>query len=115
MTPKQRVHAALRKEPVNRIPIFMWFHPGTRLRLADLLEIAPQHVDTLMGNDVRMTWVNNNYAMEGFVHERDGQSHVENIFAMYDKAGVTREAIHDGAAGLRAGSVAGDARCGRFE
>ena len=26
---------------------------------------------------MRQTWVNNNYAMEGIVHERDGESHVD--------------------------------------
>jgi hypothetical protein len=31
----------------------------------------------VLGNDVRMTWVNNNYCMEGIVHERDGQWHVD--------------------------------------
>jgi uroporphyrinogen decarboxylase len=30
-----------------------------------------------MGDDVRMTWVNNNWAMEGVVHERAGESHVD--------------------------------------
>ena len=29
MNSKQRVHAALRREPVDRVPIFMWFHPAT--------------------------------------------------------------------------------------
>ena len=77
MTPKQRVHAALRREPVDRIPIFMWFHPGTTVLLAELLEIPSKHVDVVMGNDVRMTWVNNNRAMEGIVHEHDGQGHVD--------------------------------------
>ena len=51
--------------------------PGTVDLLARLLEIPRQHVDVAMGNDVRMTWVNNNYAMEGIVHERDGESHVD--------------------------------------
>jgi uroporphyrinogen decarboxylase len=30
-----------------------------------------------MGNDVKMTWVNNNYAMEGITHEHDGESHID--------------------------------------
>ena len=68
MNSKQRVHAALRREPVDRVPIFMWFHPGTTTLLANLLEIPAEHVGAVMGNDVRMTWVNNNYAMEGIVH-----------------------------------------------
>ena len=77
LTSKQRVHAALRREPVDRIPIFMWFHPETRVRLGRLLEIPPDRVPDVMGNDVQMTWVNNNYAMEGIVHEHDGESHVD--------------------------------------
>ena len=73
MNSKQRVHAALRREPVDRLPIFMWFHPQTAIILARLLEVPPSQVDTVMGNDVRMTWVNNNSAMEGIVHEHDGR------------------------------------------
>jgi uroporphyrinogen decarboxylase len=30
-----------------------------------------------MGNDIRQTWVNNNYAMEGIVHEREGEGHTD--------------------------------------
>lgn len=77
MTGKERVHAALRREPVDRVPIFMWFHPGTADHLAELLEIPPAYVGQAMGNDVRQTWVNNNYAMEGIVHEKDGDGHVD--------------------------------------
>ncbi|MCX7037969.1 MAG: hypothetical protein NT005_02370, partial [Spirochaetes bacterium] len=77
MTPKQRVHAALRREPVDRVPVFMWFHPQTARRLGDLLEIPADLVGAAMGDDVKMTWVNNNYAMEGIVHEREGEGHVD--------------------------------------
>jgi len=77
MTPKERVYASLRREPADRIPIFMWFHPGTRVRLAELFEVPLDQVDTVLGNDVRMTWVNNNYCMEGIVHDQDGQGHVD--------------------------------------
>jgi len=77
MTSKERVHAALRREPVDRVPIFMWYHPQTRERLGRLLEVPPQYVPAVMGDDIRQTWVSNNYAMEGIVHEHDGQSHVD--------------------------------------
>lgn len=100
MTPKQRVHAALRREPVDRVPIFMWFHPETRTLLADLLEIPAACLDDVMGNDVRMTWVNNNYAMEGILHERDGESHVDFWGIEWTKQGpynqVTRFPLLDG-------------------
>ena len=77
MDAKQRVHAGLRRQRVDRIPVFMWFHPQTAQRLARLLEIPPSRVPEAMGDDIRQTWVNNNYAMEGIVHEREGESHVD--------------------------------------
>ena len=77
MTPKQRVHAALAREPVDRVPVFLWFHPETAGRLAHLLEVPASEVGAAMGDDVRMTWVNNNWAMEGVVHEREGERHTD--------------------------------------
>jgi uroporphyrinogen decarboxylase len=77
MNSKQRVHAALRREPVDRLPIFMWFHPATAQRLSRLLEIPVSRVAEAMGDDIRQTWVNHNYAMEGIVHEHDGESHLD--------------------------------------
>jgi hypothetical protein len=77
MNSKQRVHAALRRQPVDRIPIFMWFHAQSRAILAETLEIPAGQVDMVIGNDVRMTWVNNNAAMEGVVHEQDGEGHID--------------------------------------
>lgn len=77
MRPKDRVHAALRKEPVDRVPVFMWLHPDTKTRLSDILEVPPAALDFVFGNDVRQTWVNNNYAMEGIVHEHDGEGHID--------------------------------------
>jgi len=55
----------------------MWFHPATAEHLSDLLEIPASYLGQAMGNDVQQTWVNNNYAMEGVVHEKDGESHTD--------------------------------------
>jgi uroporphyrinogen decarboxylase len=77
VTPRQRVAAALKKQPVDRVPIFMWFHPDTTRLLAELLEIPGAFVAQAMGNDVAQTWVSNNYAMEGIVHDNDGEGHVD--------------------------------------
>jgi uroporphyrinogen decarboxylase len=105
MTSKQRVCAALRKQPADRVPVFMWFHPDTALKLGSLLEIPASDVPEAMGNDVRQTWVNNNYAMEGIVHERDGESHLDwwgirwlkqhgfNQISKYPLAGASREQV----------------------
>ena len=77
MRPKDRVHAALRKQLTDRIPVFMWLHPDTSRRLARLLEIPEGCLHEVLGNDVRQTWVNNNYAMEGIIHQEDGDSHTD--------------------------------------
>jgi len=74
---RERVIAALKKEPADRVPVFMWFHPLTTLHLAELLEIPAGLVGEAMGNDVKQTWVNNNFAMEGITHERDGDWHID--------------------------------------
>ena len=73
MNSKERVHAALLKQPVDRIPIFMWYHPATAQKLSHFLEIEPKYFDQVMCNDVRQTWVGNNFAMEGITHDLDGE------------------------------------------
>ena len=77
MLPKERVHAALRRQPVDRVPIFMWFHPATTVRLASALDVPVALVPEVMGDDIRQAWVGNNHAMEGVVHQRDGDSHMD--------------------------------------
>jgi uroporphyrinogen decarboxylase len=93
VTPKERVNAALRREPVDRVPVFMWFHPQTARRLAGLLEIPASQVGAAMGDDVRMTWINNNYAMEGIVHEHEGESHVDDWGIRWVKEGEFNQPV----------------------
>ena len=77
MHAKARVHAALKREPVDRVPVWMWFHPEMTNRLATVLELPPALVADALGDDIRQTWVGNNYAMEGIVHEFDGETHTD--------------------------------------
>jgi uroporphyrinogen decarboxylase len=78
MQARERVKRALdHLPPLDRVPIFMWFHPDTAARLGRMLEIPAGLVGDAMGNDIRQTWVNNNFAMEGIVHSADGQSHID--------------------------------------
>lgn len=75
MNSRQRVIAALEHRETDRVPIFMWFHPFTARRFGRLLGISPGQVGEAFANDICQTWVNNNYAMEGITHERDGEGH----------------------------------------
>lgn len=94
MTSKQRVHAALNRQPVDRVPIFMWFHPETAVLLADVLEIPAAFVPEAMGDDVKQTWVANNYAMEGIVHENEGDGHVDDWGIDWVKEGPFNQIKH---------------------
>lgn len=67
----------MRHEPTDRVPIWMWFHPDTTKRLSQRLEVPAHLVADIMGDDIRQTWVGNNHAMEGIVHEFDGQTHTD--------------------------------------
>jgi uroporphyrinogen decarboxylase len=105
MTARERVHAALERRRTDRVPVFMWFHPATTSRLARTLEIPLACVGDAMGNDIHQTWVNNNYAMEGIVHDRDGEAHVDawgitwtyqywyNQITMHPLAGASRDEV----------------------
>ncbi len=44
MNSRERVRAALRRQPTDRVPIYMWFHPDTARRLGELLEIPARDV-----------------------------------------------------------------------
>ena len=77
MNSKSRVHAALRREPVDRVPIWMWLHPDTTRQLGQLLGVPPRLVADALGDDIRQTWVGNNHSMEGVVHDHDGETHAD--------------------------------------
>lgn len=94
MTSKQRVHAALKREPVDRVPVFMWFHPETARQLGRLLEIPAAQVGAAMGNDVCQAWVGNNYAMEGIVHEYDEEAHLDDWGIEWVKEGAFNQIRH---------------------
>lgn len=105
MNAKERVYRSLKKESVDRVPVFMWFHPQTTNRLAELLEIHPSAVSVVMGDDIRQTWIGNNYAMEGIVHPNEGEGHIDfwdiewvkdgdfNQIKHHPLAGVSREKV----------------------
>jgi uroporphyrinogen decarboxylase len=72
----------------------MWFHPVTCARLSAMLEIPKSRVGDAMGNDVHQTWVNNNYAMEGIVHERSGEGHIDYWGIEWRKDGDFNQITH---------------------
>lgn len=58
-----------------------------------ILEVPASDVGEAMGNDILQTWVNNNYAMEGIIHERDGERHVDFWGITWEKEGVFNQPV----------------------
>lgn len=52
-----------------------------------MLEIPSDCFDLLVSNDVKQTWVGNNYAMEGIIHENDGEGHTDSWGVEWVKEG----------------------------
>ncbi len=77
MNSKARVYAALQRQPVDRVPVWMWFHPDTARRLAQLLDIPAARLADVLGDDIRQAWIGNNHGMEGIVHTHDGETHTD--------------------------------------
>ena len=94
MSSKARVHAALNRQPVDRLPVWMWYHPDTTRRLADALEIRPADVVVALGDDIRQTWVGGNHAMEGIVHEHEGDGHIDDWGIEWVKVGLFNQIKH---------------------
>jgi len=74
---RERVHAALKRQVTDRVPVWFWFHPETSRRLAAALAIPPSCVPDALGDDIRQAWVGNNQAMEGIVHDHEGEGHTD--------------------------------------
>jgi uroporphyrinogen-III decarboxylase len=107
MTSKQRVHAALRRQPVDRVPVFMWYHPATLRALGRRLEIPPAAVPEALGDGIRQHPLEQADAAAGggyilaASHTVPPETPLDNILAMYAAAGIGRVEIQDRAAGAR--------------
>ena len=74
---KERVKLALQKKPVDRVPVCLWMHPQTTQALMSHFSVTNDQLDVMLLQDIRQIWVNNNYAMEGIVHENDEEEHLD--------------------------------------
>jgi len=94
MTSKERVYASLNRQKPDRVPVWMWYHPQTVEIMAKELEIPPKYISFAMEDDIRQAWVCNNYAMEGVVHQYDGESHTDQWGIKWVKVGPFNQIAH---------------------
>jgi uroporphyrinogen decarboxylase len=94
MNSKERVLASLNRTNPDRVPVWMWYHPETVQMLAKALEIPPNYVSYALEDDIRQAWVSNNYAMEGIVHQQDGECHTDQWGIRWMKVGPFNQIVH---------------------
>lgn len=94
MTSKERVQAALRRQPVDRVPVWMWYHPETARRLAAELEIPAGALGDVLGDDIRQAWVSNNWPMAGMDLEALGGTHTDFWGVEWEKHGAFNQIRH---------------------
>ena len=94
MNSKERVYASLNRNNPDRVPVWMWYHPETVQMMAQKLEIPPSYVSYALEDDIRQAWVSNNYAMEGIVHQHDGESHTDQWGIRWVKVGPFNQIAH---------------------
>jgi uroporphyrinogen decarboxylase len=63
MTPKARVYAALRRQPTDRAPMWMWYHPMWYDRFRDAFGWKAEEADVRLSNDIKQVHVSINREM----------------------------------------------------
>lgn len=71
----ERVYAAIRHQPVDRLPRFSWIGRGAGDNLRKALGSQADDIDELIGNDVKQTWLSINGEMDRPCEE--GESFVD--------------------------------------
>ena len=64
MTGKERVIAAVRRKPYDRVPRWFWVGKGANDNLCAKYGLTPDQVDDFVGNDVKQCWLTINGQME---------------------------------------------------
>jgi len=75
MNSKERVYAAIRRQPVDRLPRYIWIGRGAADNLRRAFGEKANDIDALIGNDVKQTWLSINGQMEADCPE--GESFVD--------------------------------------
>lgn len=103
MNSRERVYAAIRREPVDRMPRYLWVGDGAADNLARAYGAKKEDIDFFVGNDVLQCWLSINKQMSvpceehgsfvdewGITWHRDGYY---NAVTEHPMAGLDAEAI----------------------
>ena len=104
MTSKERVLAAVRRQPTDRLPRYFWVGKGAADNLCKEFGIQYDQIDSFMGNDVRQTWLSINGQMEQDCAE--GQSFVDEWGITWSREGYYNTVVINPMAELSENEIA---------
>lgn len=85
MNSKERVYNTLQRQPVDRIPMWMWYHPKIYTRLKDRFGWDPDIADTELGNDIKQVHLSINREMFRLIDE--GESFTDDWGVLWKREG----------------------------
>ncbi|MCL2884165.1 MAG: uroporphyrinogen decarboxylase family protein [Oscillospiraceae bacterium] len=104
MTSKERVLAAVRRQPADRVPRFIWVGRGAADNMTRALGLKREDIDDYVQNDVRQVWLSVNKQMETPCAE--GQRFVDEWGITWQRDGYYNTPVIHPLAGLTAGEIA---------
>jgi len=104
MTSKERVYAAVRRKPIDRLPRFIWVGSGAAENLRQALGVPADAVDDFVKNDVRQTWLSINKQM--MVHYEEGERFVDEWGITWQRDGYYNTPVAHPFADMTAAEIA---------
>lgn len=92
MTSKERVYAAIRRKPVDRLPRYLWFHPDILREAGERMGTTGFATEAALGNDVLQPWVSINGSMARWVEE--GESFTDEFGITWTRRGPYNAVVH---------------------
>lgn len=92
MTSKERVYAAIRRQSVDRVPRYLWFHPDILTDAGRRLGTNGFATEAALGNDILQPWVSINASMARQVAE--GVEFTDDFGISWVRRGLYNTVVH---------------------
>lgn len=86
MNSKQRVYAAIRRQPLDRVPRYLWFHSDILKKVGEKFGTSGFTTEVALGNDILQPWVSINGAMAQPLEE--GASFIDDFGITWVRRGL---------------------------
>lgn len=92
MTSKERVYGAIRRTQIDKVPMYLWFHPDILLEAGKRLGTTDAATEAALGNDILQPWVSINGSMARYIPE--GESFIDDFGITWIRRGPYNTVIN---------------------